>query len=63
MFAYRSVGEMIISFAVQPIQTLRIGYSFDYPTGKLATFGGGSHEISIQFDFGYKIKSANPKFF
>lgn len=62
-FAYRSVGEAVVMFAIQPISSLKIGYSFDYPMGDLATFGSGSHEISIQYDFGHKIKSSNPKFF
>ena len=61
--AYRSLGQVVIGFAIQPVPTLRIGYSFDYGIGDLATFGGGSHEISIQYDFGHRIKSSNPKFF
>lgn len=61
--AYRSLGQVVIGFAVQPLPTLRIGYSFDYGIGDLASFGGGSHEISIQYDFGHKIRSSNPKFF
>lgn len=61
--AYRSLGQVVVGLAIQPIPTLRIGYSYDYGIGDLATFGGGSHEISIQYDFGYKIKSSNPKFF
>lgn len=61
--AYRSVNEVVIMLAIQPISTVRIGYSYDYAIGKLAQFSGGSHEISIQYDFGYKIKSSNPKFF
>lgn len=61
--AYRSVGEVVAMFAIQPISSLKIGYSFDYPIGDLATFGSGSHEISLQYDFGHKIKSSNPKFF
>lgn len=61
--AYRSVGEVVAMVAIQPLSSFKIGYSFDYPMGDLATFGSGSHEISIQYDFGHKIKSSNPKFF
>ena len=61
--AYRSVGEVVMIAAIQPLTTLRIGYSFDFGIGNLAKFGSGSHEISIQYDFGYTIKSSNPKFF
>lgn len=61
--AYRTLGEVVAMAAIQPISTLKIGYSFDFTMGNLAKFGSGSHEISIQYDFGYKVKSSNPKFF
>ena len=42
---------------------LRVTYSYDFPTGELRKLSAGSHEISIQFDFGYKIITSSPKFF
>ncbi len=60
---YRSLEETVVMFALQPVSSLKIGYSYDYAMGKMSGLGSGSHEISLQFDFGYKIKSSNPKFF
>ncbi len=60
---YRSNNEIIamVSWLVSP--QLRISYSYDYPTGNLSNLNSGSHELSLQFDFGYKISTVSPKFF
>jgi len=42
---------------------LMLGYSYDYPTGKLSTYSKGSHEIILRYEFGYKVSAANPRYF
>jgi len=51
----------IVGWQVTP--QLKVTYSYDFPTGDLKKFSAGSHEISLQFDFGYKIYTSSPKFF
>ncbi|WP_083984978.1 type IX secretion system membrane protein PorP/SprF [Geofilum rubicundum] len=60
---YRTNSEIIGMAGWQVSPQLRVTYSFDYPTGDLSSLNSGSHEISLQFDFGYKINTANPRFF
>jgi type IX secretion system PorP/SprF family membrane protein len=60
---YRSNKELIAMVGWQVTPQLRFAYSFDYPTGDLANMSSGNHEVSIQFDFGYKVRTISPKFF
>lgn len=60
---YRTNSEIIAMAGWQASPQLRVAYSFDYPTGDLSNLNSGSHELSLQFDFGYKINTVNPRFF
>ena len=60
---YRTNKEFVAMFGWQIMPQLRITYTYDVPTGDLRALNVGSHEISLQFDFGYKIITASPKFF
>lgn len=42
---------------------LRLGYTYDYSLGKLNKFNNGSHEIVLIYDFSYRVKGANPRYF
>ena len=42
---------------------LRLGYTYDYSLGELNKFSNGSHEIVLIYDFNYKVKGANPRYF
>ena len=42
---------------------LRLGYTYDYSLGELNKFNNGSHEIVLIYDFKYKVKGANPRYF
>jgi len=61
--SYRSTNEMVGLLGYQVLPQLRVAYSYDYGFNELATFNSGSHEISIHYDFGFKLKSQGPKFF
>jgi type IX secretion system PorP/SprF family membrane protein len=50
-------------FEVQFNPQLRIGYAFDYSGGNVNYFNYISHEISIRYEFSYKIKAFNPRYF
>nr|WP_321450338.1 type IX secretion system membrane protein PorP/SprF [uncultured Carboxylicivirga sp.] len=52
----------LVGYQITP--QMRFAYSFDYSAGNyIRSYNSGTHEISIQFDFGYKINTPNPKFF
>ncbi len=61
--SYRTVGDVVGILGYQISPQLRFTYSLDYSLDKIATYNNGTHEVSLQFDFGYKINSPNPKFF
>ncbi len=61
--AYRTTKDLVAMVGYQVTPQLRFSYSFDYTTGEISSFNNGTHEIAIQYDFGYKVKTPNPKFF
>lgn len=60
---YRTTDEITLGAAVQIKPQLRVAYNYDYMIGDLNGYQKGSHEISIQYDFVYKVKTVGPKFF
>lgn len=60
---YRNNKEIVAMVGWQITPQLRFAYSFDYPSGDLGSLNNGNHEVSLQFDFGYKIPATSPKFF
>lgn len=40
-----------------------LGYSFDFTLSELKAFNTGSHEIFLRYDFKYKVKAKDPRFF
>jgi len=39
------------------------GYSYEYAFGDLVGFNTGSHEFMIQYEFGFNVKTTNPRYF
>jgi type IX secretion system PorP/SprF family membrane protein len=60
---YRSSDEVTTMAAFQPSASLRLAYSIDFSTGDVASYNNGTHEISIRYYLGRKIKTDSPKFF
>jgi type IX secretion system PorP/SprF family membrane protein len=60
---YRTREELIFHTGWQVLPQFRMAYSYDYSLGDIGNFNHGSHEISIQYDFGYKVNTPSPKFF
>jgi type IX secretion system PorP/SprF family membrane protein len=61
--AYRIKEAMSSSLEVQINPQFRVGYAFDYSGGHLNNFSYTSHEIFIRYEFSYKIKAFNPRYF
>jgi type IX secretion system PorP/SprF family membrane protein len=55
------VAVGILQFQITP--QLMIGYSYDYPVGRLNNYSNGSHEIIFRYEFSYKVNAANPRYF
>jgi type IX secretion system PorP/SprF family membrane protein len=61
--SYRTTDEASATLAVMIDRRFRIAYSYDHSFGDIGKYHNGSHELSIQYDFVYRTKSVNPKFF
>ena len=61
--AYRLDEAMAGSFEVQINPQFRIGYAFEYAGKTAEFFNYTSHEISLRYEFSYKIKAFNPRYF
>jgi type IX secretion system PorP/SprF family membrane protein len=61
--SYKTSEDVVGLLGYQISPQFRFSYSMDYSVGDMSSFNNGTHEISIQYDFGYKINTPNPKFF
>jgi type IX secretion system PorP/SprF family membrane protein len=61
--AYRIKEALSSSFEIQVNPQLRFGYAFDYSGGQVNYFKYTSHEIFVRYEFSYKIKAFNPRYF
>ena len=62
--AYRTGDAVSVLAGVQITKQLRLGYAYDYTTTALKKFNGGSHEITLGYDFTFdKTKIVTPRFF
>ncbi len=62
--SWRFPEQVIVGiFQVQVNQQLMAGISYDYPAGRMNSFSNGSTEITLRYDFGYKVSAANPRYF
>jgi type IX secretion system PorP/SprF family membrane protein len=62
--SWRTSEQVVVGIAqVQLNQQLMIGFSYDYPVGRMSTYSKGSTEFILRYDFGFKISTANPRYF
>ena len=55
------VAVGIIQVQLNP--QLMFGFSYDYPVGRMNFYSKGSSEFILRYEFGYKVSSANPRYF
>ena len=53
------VGNLQVSIT----QQFMLGYSFDYSLSNINNVMNGVHEIMLRYEFGYKVKASNPRYF
>ena len=61
--SYRTTNQVIGIVGYQITPQFRFTYSLDYDIDPIGSYNNGTHEIGLQFDFGYKVNSPDPKFF
>jgi type IX secretion system PorP/SprF family membrane protein len=55
------VAVGIVQVQVNP--QFMIGFSYDYPVGRMSNYSKGSTEFILRYEFGYKVSAANPRYF
>jgi len=61
--SYRHNDALVMLAEFQINQQFKIGYSYDYTLSAFRRYSRGSHEIMLQYEFGFKVKSIDPRFF
>lgn len=60
---YRIEDALVGLIKIQLSDQLRIGYTYDYSLGQLSNYHNGSHEIALIYDFRYRVRAVNPRYF
>lgn len=61
--SYRTGDAFVASLEVLPSPQWRIGYAYDMGLSRLRASHMGSHEVMLQYEFGYRIRVKDPRFF
>jgi type IX secretion system PorP/SprF family membrane protein len=61
--SYRTQDAFIASMEVLPTPQWRIGYAYDLGLSQLRSHHFGTHEVMLQYEFGYRIRVKDPRYF
>lgn len=61
--SYRTQDAIVGVLQVRITDQFIFGYSFDQSISELQQYNNGSHEVFLRYDFRYKVKSFDPRFF
>ena len=61
--SYRSGDAVSGSINVLPTAQWRLGYAYDLGVSALRTYHHGIHELMVQYEFGYRIRVKDPRYF
>jgi type IX secretion system PorP/SprF family membrane protein len=61
--SYRSNKSVVGHLIYQVNNQLAVGYSYDAGFGNIGGYMGGSHEITIRYDFRYIVNVIGPRYF
>jgi type IX secretion system PorP/SprF family membrane protein len=62
--SYRTSEQVVVGILqVQLNPQFMFGFSYDYPAGRMNSYSKGSSEFILRYEFGYKVSSANPRYF
>jgi type IX secretion system PorP/SprF family membrane protein len=60
---YRTAKTISALLRVYVNRQFSVGYAYDYSFNDLSGFSGGSHELVIQYEFGFNVRTTNPRYF
>ncbi len=61
--AYRTNKDATVGLACQPNSRIKVAYSYSMSLGDIKSYNSGSHEVSLQYDFVYRVKTVSHRFF
>lgn len=61
--SYRTGDAMVATVEVLPTPQWRVGYAYDLGLSRLRTAHQGSHEVMLQYEFGFRIRVKDPRYF
>ncbi len=61
--SYRSGDAIIGTIEVLPTPQWRLGYAYDMGISAIQPYHNGSHELIVQYEFGYRIRVRDPRYF
>ncbi|MBK8583141.1 MAG: type IX secretion system membrane protein PorP/SprF [Flavobacteriales bacterium] len=61
--SWRKDDALSLMLEVLPTPQFRVGYAYDLGLGTLAAYHQGSHELMLQYEFGFHVKARDPRFF
>jgi type IX secretion system PorP/SprF family membrane protein len=62
--SWRTTEQVIVGhIQVNAGQQLMIGFSYDYPIGRMTSYSKGSTEFVLRYEFGSKVSASNPRYF
>ena len=61
--SYRYNNELAFILEYQATNQIRAGVAYDLATGDLAGKHNGSMEVILRYDFKYKVRAVNPRYF
>ena len=61
--SFRSGDAVVGMLEVLPKPQLRFGYSYDLGISDITPYHSGTHEVMVQYEFGYRIKIRDPRYF
>ena len=61
--SYRTGDALVASLEVLPTAQWRLGYAYDLGVSSMLPYHQGSHELMVQYEFGYRIRVKDPRYF
>lgn len=61
--SYRTGDAFVASLEVLPTAQWRLGYAYDLGLSSFSRYHNGSHELMLQYEFGYRIRVKDPRYF
>ena len=61
--SYRTNDAIVGLVQIHVTDQFIFGYSYDHSISKLQGYNNGSHEIFLRYDFKYRVKAFDPRFF